>query len=75
MPGVFVSYCRPCAQVAEQVGAALSAIGYDVWRDDQLPAHRAYGDVIEEKLRAAEAVVVLWSAEACQSQWVRAEAD
>jgi adenylate cyclase len=75
MPGVFVSYCRSSAQVAEQVAAALSAMGYDVWRDDQLPAHRSYGDVIEENLRAAKAVVVLWSSEACQSQWVRAEAD
>ena len=75
MPGVFVSYCRPSAPVAEQVTAALSSMGYDVWRDDQLPAHRSYGDVIEEKLRAANAVVVLWSSDACQSQWVRAEAD
>jgi adenylate cyclase len=75
MPGVFVSYCRTSAQVAEQVAGALSSIGYDVWRDDQLPAHRAYGDVIEENLRAARAVVVLWSSDACQSQWVRAEAD
>jgi len=75
MPGVFVSYCRTSAQVAEQVAAALTSIGYDVWRDDQLPAHRAYGDVIEEKLRSAGAVVVLWSVRACQSQWVRAEAD
>ncbi|HEU4497696.1 MAG TPA: TIR domain-containing protein, partial [Sphingomicrobium sp.] len=75
MPGVFVSYCRTSAQVAEQVSAALSSIGYEVWRDDQLPAHRAYGDVIEENLRAARAVVVLWSSDACQSQWVRAEAD
>ncbi len=75
MPGVFISYCRPSAQVAEQVAAALSSMGYEVWRDDQLPAHRAYGDVIEENLRAAKAVVVLWSSDACQSQWVRAEAD
>jgi adenylate cyclase len=75
MPGVFVSYCRPSAQVAEQVTAALSSMGYEVWRDDQLPAHRAYGDVIEENLRSARAVVVLWSSDACQSQWVRAEAD
>ncbi len=75
MPGVFVSYCRPSAQVAEQVATALAAIGYDVWRDDQLPAHRAYGDVIEEKLRSAGAVIVLWSSDACRSQWVRAEAD
>ena len=50
-------------------------MGYEVWRDDQLPAHRSYGDVIEENLRTADAVVVLWSADACQSQWVRAEAD
>ncbi|HTK59480.1 MAG TPA: TIR domain-containing protein [Sphingomicrobium sp.] len=75
MSGVFVSYCRPSAQVAEQVASALSSLGYEVWRDEQLPAHRAYGDVIEEKLRSARAVVVLWSSEACQSQWVRAEAD
>jgi adenylate cyclase len=31
--------------------------------------------VIEERLRSAKAVVVLWSAEAARSQWVRAEAD
>ena len=75
MPGVFISYCRPSAHVAERVTAALASIGYDVWRDDQLPAHRPYGDVIEENLRSAHAVVVLWSSEASGSQWVRAEAD
>ena len=45
-----------------------------VWRDDELPAHRTYGDVIEERLRSAKAVVI-WSASAVKSQWVRAEAD
>ena len=54
---------------------ALRALGYGVWRDDELPAHRAYAEVIEERLRAAKAVVVIWSAEAAKSQWVRAEAD
>ncbi len=54
---------------------ALREQGYDVWRDDQLPAHRAYGEVIEEQLQAARAVLVVWSADAVQSQWVRAEAD
>jgi adenylate cyclase len=46
-----------------------------VWRDDQLPAHRSYAEVIEERVHGAKAVVVLWSAEATKSQWVRAEAD
>ncbi|MHB8528036.1 MAG: hypothetical protein ACYC8V_00815 [Caulobacteraceae bacterium] len=35
-----------------------------MWRDDELPAHRAYSDVIAERLKAAKAVVVIWSAEA-----------
>ena len=75
MADVFVSYARTDEAMAERVADALRADGYDVWRDDQLPAHRAYADVIEERLKAAKAVVVLWSAEAAKSQWVRAEAD
>src|SRR4029078_3223516 len=46
-----------------------------VWRDDELPAHRAYSDVIEERLKSAKAVVVLWSCDSAKSLWVRAEAD
>ena len=60
---------------AQQVAAILRDLGHDVWLDDAIPAHRAYVDVIEERLREARAVVVIWSAEAVKSQWVRAEAD
>lgn len=72
---VFISYARSTEAVAHRIAEALRAVGYDVWRDDELPAHRAYGDVIEEHLKAAKAVVVLWSAEAVKSQWVRSEAN
>ena len=75
MTDVFVSYARPDEPQARRVADALSVLGYNVWRDDALPAHRAYADVIEERLKSAKAVVVLWSAEAAKSQWVRAEAD
>jgi adenylate cyclase len=75
MSDVFVSYARADEAHADRVAAALCTAGYDVWRDDQLPAHRAYADVIEERLKSAGAVVVLWSAESAKSQWVRAEAD
>jgi adenylate cyclase len=75
MADVFVSYARPDEGQAVRVADALRVAGYNVWRDDELPAHRAYSDVIEERLKAAEAVVVLWSPEAAKSQWVRAEAD
>ena len=72
---VFISYARSSEQQAGRVGEALRAAGYSVWRDDELPAHRSYAEVIEERLNSAKAVVVLWSAEAAKSQWVRAEAD
>jgi len=75
MSDIFISYARPDEPHAVRVADALRAQGYSVWRDDDLPAHRSYADVIEERLTNAVAVVVLWSADAVKSQWVRAEAD
>ena len=75
MTQVFVSYARPDEATARRVAKALEAAGYDVWWDSQLPAHRAYSEVIERNLNEAKAAVVLWSQAAAQSQWVRAEAD
>jgi adenylate cyclase len=75
MSDVFVSYARPDEPEAKRVADALNAEGYRAWRDDELPAHRPYAEVIQERLNSAKAVVVLWSAEAAKSQWVRAEAD
>ena len=75
MPHVFVSYARSTEAQAQHVAEALRALGHEVWRDDELPAHRTYSEVIEERLQAAGAVVVIWSVEAVKSQWVRAEAD
>ncbi len=75
MAEVFVSYSRANEAVAKRVENGLKASGFQAWRDDQLPAHRAYSEIIEERLHGASAVVVLWSKEAAQSQWVRAEAD
>ncbi|HXU99898.1 MAG TPA: TIR domain-containing protein [Caulobacteraceae bacterium] len=75
MSDIFISYARSTAAQAQQVAEALRALGYAVWRDDELPAHRSYGEVIEERLKLAKAVVVMWSADAVKSQWVQSEAD
>ncbi|MEO8927036.1 MAG: TIR domain-containing protein [Caulobacteraceae bacterium] len=75
MSDVFISYARSTAAQAQQVADALRALGYGVWRDDELPAHRDYAEVIEERLASAKVVVVIWSADAVQSQWVRSEAN
>lgn len=75
MSDVFISYARSTAAQADRLTDALRGLGYEVWRDDQLPAHLAYGEVIEERLHEAKAVVVIWSVDALQSVWVRSEAD
>ena len=72
---VFISYARPSEEEAHRIAEHAARKGFSVWRDDELPAHRAYSDVIEERLKSAKAVVVLWSAESAKSHWVRAEAD
>ena len=51
MPDVFISYARTDEVRAERIAQALRTTGYQVWRDDELPAHRAYADVIEERLK------------------------
>ena len=75
MSDIFISYARSTAPQAQRIAEALRALGHRVWRDDEIPAHRAYSEVIDERLSAAKAVVVVWSAEAAKSEWVRSEAE
>ncbi len=75
MPHVFISYARSDEPLGRLGADGLRDDGFEVWRDDELPAHRPYAEVIEERINGAKAVVVLWSAEAARSHWVRAEAD
>jgi TolB-like protein len=72
---IFISYARSTEGEARRIAEGLRALGHQVWRDDELPAHRSYAEVIEERLRLARAVVVLWSADAAKSEWVQSEAD
>ncbi len=75
MSDVFVSYARSDEADAVKIAEALRSRGYQVWRDDEIPGHGAFGKVIEENLTSAKAVLVVWSADAIQSDWVRAESD
>jgi hypothetical protein len=72
---VFISYSRDNQEVVRRLAEAVKGLGYDVWWDDQLPPHLAYGDVIAQKVGGAKAAIVVWSANAAASEWVRAEAD
>ena len=75
MADVFISYARSTAKQAQAAAKALRALGYSVWMDDELPAHRTFTGVIQEQLDAAKAALVIWSADAVASEWVLSEAN
>jgi formylglycine-generating enzyme required for sulfatase activity len=74
MPDVFVSYNREDLPIAQRVVDGLMHEGLNVWLDMELKAGENYDEITEERLRAAKAVVVLWSSRSVKSRWVRAEA-
>ena len=73
-PNVFVSYARADRPRVAKLAAAIQARGYKLWWDDHLEGGAAFSRTIEDELGAADAVIVVWSAAAVASDWVRDEA-
>jgi hypothetical protein len=60
--------------VARLFAESFAEEGLKVWWDAVLHSGETFDEVIERNLRAAKAVVVLWSPQSVTSRWVRAEA-
>lgn len=73
-PDIFISYCRPDRAAARLFAESFGEEGFDVWWDAVMHSGETFDEVIERNLRAAKAVVVLWSPRSVSSRWVRAEA-
>lgn len=71
---IFISYSREDREIAKQFAASLADEGFRVWWDAALHSGETFDEVIEKQLKAARAVVVLWSPRSVKSRWVRAEA-
>ncbi len=61
MARVFLSYDRGDADKAQALATALDRAGHEVWWDRHIKGGAQYGKVIEQALKAADSVVVLWS--------------
>lgn len=71
---VFISYASSSRDCAGDLARAVEALGFSVWWDSALLPHDTWGSTIEKELDGARAVIVLWSKDARDSRWVRAEA-
>jgi hypothetical protein len=74
MTDIFISYSAKDAPIANDLAMALRTEGYSVWWDRRLAAGDNFAELIEQRLAAASAVLVLWTPDSIDSSWVREEA-
>ena len=74
MADIFLSYARADQQRVERLAAALEEAGYSVWWDKHLRSGHQFSKDIEAALTRSKAVLVVWSSDAIESEWVRDEA-
>ena len=73
-PTIFLSYAHGDQAQAQRLAAALERAGYTVWWDALIEGGTRYAATIDEALQSADAVLVLWSRNSIESDWVRDEA-
>jgi len=74
MADIVISYARRDRAWVERLAKALKLEGWSLWWDQVIPPGRDFYQVIEEEIKAARCVVVVWSTVAVVSRWVRDEA-
>lgn len=73
MADVILCYAREDAAAAGRLAAAVRQLGYGLWSEADLGG--ADGGDVTDRISGARAAIVLWSASAAASEWVRAEAN
>lgn len=71
---IFISYSRSDRDRVTHIARGLEQAGYSVWWDRHIKPGQDFGQVIEDAINQAKAVVVVWSNASVRSNWVRDEA-
>ena len=74
MADVFVSYSRRDKARVVPLVAAIEARGWSVWWDPAIVPGQEFDRMIDVELKAAAAVLVVWTPTSVESRWVRGEA-
>ena len=73
MADIFISYSQRYRELTQTLADQLENKGYSVWWDRELRGGQRFDDEIRTQLLAAKAVIVIWTPEASQSDYVRME--
>ena len=75
MADVFLSYASDDRDRVRPLVEGLEGAGYTVWWDRRLDPGTSFDREIEQELSDASCVMVVWSNNSVESDWVREEAD
>jgi|GEM_PF-2490559 len=72
---LFISYSSDKRSEAEIFRELFEDEGWSVWLDEKIPVGSPWLNEIEKALDIAKGVIVLWTENACESDWVIKEAN
>jgi len=72
---IVISYAREDAEVARRLSYLFELEDWSCWWDPQLPLGTDFRPFVTAEIKAARAVVVLWSSASRSSRWVAWEVD
>ncbi|MGH8728733.1 MAG: PASTA domain-containing protein [Burkholderiales bacterium] len=75
MADIFISYASEDRDRAQVLAETLERQGWSVWWDRTILPGKTFDQVISAALDSARCVVVLWTRQSVNSDWVREEAD
>lgn len=72
---IFISYAREDLEWVKTLVKHLEQNGWSVWWDREIPAGKAFREVIESALKEAKCMLVVWSQHSITSRWVLEETE
>lgn len=71
---IFISYSREDRESASNLANCLTQEGFSVWWDRKIPSGKSFEAVIQSAIDQSKCVIVLWSNQSVESDWVKEEA-
>ena len=75
MADIFLSYSSEDISRAKALVEILEGQGWSVFWNLKIRVGKQFDQILIEELREAQCVVVLWSRQSVQSDWVKGEAE
>jgi len=75
MSDIFISYCKADYNQVKRIVNKLHKKGFSIWWDEKIEPGKSFDEIIAKHLDSAKCVLVFWSNNSVNSDWVKEEAE